>query len=374
MNKKILIPLFAFTIGVSPISKSFVVNAEEDKCISNTDIMLITAQHVKTNYGYNVYPVDIIPLYDTNDQVIAYNVNLNNGSYLIINSNKNNPSIIEFGEQQYVFQSVNKQYYISPLIVEESTNVTNNTRITNKIENNETFYSFLKSDNVNKKQYYDDLKSKIYSNSTLNLSSNSGNTREIIQSDYEFFLFSGELDSVGYEETYIYNARNLVTAWKNMNTFQNLSGVENHCAATSAYNLIYYYKYFNNDTLPNTTSEIHQLFLDIYEYIGEGPVTPLSFRNKLKDYLEEETNYNYTIEQLSETWSNYKTEINNNCMVNLCYMASLTSAHMVNGVGYREYVFDNYCIIYNNWDVAAYRYVLFDISELYRISKVDIYI
>ena len=302
MNKKNLLPCFALMIAIIPSNNTYVVSAEVNECISNADINLITAQHVLTNYGTDVSPLNIIPLYDIEDNLIAYNVNLDNGAYLIINSNKNNPIITEFGETQYISPSNSKQYYINPLIVESDLNSLNDSKIRTSSENDNPFYNFLKSNNSNKKTEYENLKEKIYSNTSYNLTSSM--TKEVDNDDYDFFLYSADLKPTAYSETYINYANSLVAKWKNMTTFATLNDVHDHCAATSAYNLIYYYKYINNDTLPITTSEIHQLFLDIHDYIGNGPVIPLQFRNRLKDYLEDETDYNYTISaSASAIWS-----------------------------------------------------------------------
>ena len=124
---------------------------------------------------------------------------------------------------------------------------------------------------------------------------------------------------------------------------------------------------------PIASSDRNSVFTAIHQRVKNGPVTPPQYRSRIESYIKNDTSYNITVENIRDTWDNYKDEIDAGHMTVMCVWPSLFSAHMINGVGTREYSSGTkYCVVLNNWWSHSMVYTVFGTS-LYDLSKIYIY-
>lgn len=352
-------------------------SVEFNDAFDETDVLVAVALHVRCEplLDKRVRPAIITPLYDLSDNVIAYDVTMSDGSYLIVNANKENPMIIEFAESRIQnIRSDKKKYYLAPgIILEKESNDGQEMKLVNTqyrvssqstelLELQTAFSSVLNTPN--------DTLAKQHSAAKVQLENYIQSTKDKEKDKYDFLISSTDMPSGTYVDDLITGITS-VTPFGTTGEFDGVNGADNHCAATSAFNMVLYYRYRMGD--PIASGDREDVFTDIHERVGNGPVTPLQYRNRITRYIEEDTSYNITVSNLGDTWANYRSEIKSKHMTVMCLWPALFSAHMINGVGIREYSSGtNYCAVLNNWSSQSIVYTVFG-TELYDLSKVHIY-
>lgn len=345
---------------------------------SEEDIIVAVARHVKGEYDINSSPTPLStqPLYNLSDSVIAYKVYMTDGSYIVVNANKDNPVIIEFSDPKMVSAdslrtlSTNKrQYYLAPGIIAEKSD-TKKTEVmienvkynldedTEQIKTIETaFASMLNTPNPKLAAQHEiglSLLNQYKSSSGILPCSDS------VEDAFSFLISVSELPEDSYTKNNLYGL-NMVFTWGTTGEFGSLPNVDNHCAATSAFNVALYFGLINNNSVGLGPRD--RKFIQIHGYMGNGPVLPGEYRTRFKYFIEEETEYDAVVRNPTNTWANYKQHIDTGYMNIMCLLPALNMGHMVNGVGYREYSSgSNYCKIKNNWDAYGYVYTLFGTS------------
>lgn len=363
----------AYAQEASSITKS----AKFNDAFDETDILVSVALHIRCEpmLDKSVRPAEITPLYDLSDEIIAYDVTMSDGSYLIVNANKDNPMIIEFAKSRIQIDKSNKmKYYLAPgTILEKESEDAQEMKIVNTeyklssksaelLELQTTFNNVLNSPN--------EVLAMQHSTAKKQLMNYVQNTKDKEKNEYDFLISEADLPDGTYEEDLIPFIESIKPFGK-MADFENVPRVHDHCAATSAFNMVLYYRYIMGD--PIAENDRVTVFTDIHRYVLSGPVAPAQYRSRLTNYIEEETSYNIDVANLSKTWANYKNEIVSDRMTVMCVWPTLFSAHMINGVGTREYSSGtNYCVVLNNWWAYSMVYTVFD-TELYNLSKIHIY-
>lgn len=352
-------------------------SVEFNDAFDETDVLVAVALHVRCEplLDKRVRPAVITPLYDLSDNVIAYDVTMSDGSYLIVNANKDNPMIIEFAESRIQnIRSDKKKYYLAPgIILEKESNDGQEMKLVNTqyrvssqsaelLELQTAFSSVLNTPN--------DTLARQHSATKVQLENYVQSTKDKEKDEYDFLISSENMPSGTYEEDLIPDILS-IRPFGTTSEFDGVNGADNHCAATSAFNMVLYYRYRMGN--PIASDDREDVFTDIHERVGNGPVTPLQYRNRIKRYIENDTSYNITVSNLTDTWTNYKNEISGDRMTVMCVWPALFSAHMINGVGTREYSSGtNYCVVLNNWYSQSVVYTVFG-TELYDLSKIHIY-
>lgn len=147
--------------------------------------------------------------------------------------------------------------------------------------------------------------------------------------------------------------------------------VSNHCVAVSAFNMLYYYRYILNDSIPLVNRQ--NIFLNVHSYIKNGPVTPDQYGSRFASYINNQTNYSYTYWLYSSnTWSNYTSTIDADHMAFILAWPSLLDAHTFNGIGYITYsTTEKYCRIIDGWNNSSDRFYLWS-TALYALGYIVI--
>ena len=84
-------------------TKSPAVPAVTGEQIDETDALIMAHYYIHSNEeGYDFWPEDYaericVPLYDDDYRIVAYYISFKNGGYAVVNNNRNNPAVLEFG-------------------------------------------------------------------------------------------------------------------------------------------------------------------------------------------------------------------------------------------------------------------------------------
>jgi hypothetical protein len=97
-----------------------------------------------------------------------------------------------------------------------------------------------------------------------------------------------------------------------------------------------------------------------------------NIKNRITDYIENYTTYSIDAVKVSKSWSNYKDLVTDDVMTYFVVWPSLFKAHMINGIGYREYTTgEHYARVADGWYSSYNRWYLYD-EALYRMGYVEI--
>jgi len=304
---------------------------------------------------------------------------------MIVNANRDNPVLLEFGEGTYenLIELAEHKDYVGNImylgagsflraenVTEKTKNIysdgINKEKITkeSEIQINE-FYNFCKKENKQKKKILSET--KVLLSSSLEDQQNAFFDSIIIgTSSLPSLVFLSDnivnYSSPLYGVTYEFQGL----------TALNGGSIANHCAATSAFNMLAYYRYCMGDPIPY--SERESIFLSIHSYMGNGPVTPAAYHNRIEAYIENETDYSITLSDPAETWVAYINEVQNDRMCFLCIVnVLLLTGHFINGIGYRIYEDGSqYARVIDNWNYVTTKYYIFG-QYLNQIGGVYIY-
>lgn len=340
----------------------------------------------------------LIELYDANDTLSYYYVGVQGGGYMIVNADLNCPVVIEFsytGNIPYEkdIQLSDKLYYFYPSMIalkdgnsetfstslgydsltfnkesainmsEVLKNEVDNTDFSKKVELVEAVKNSIRSENSNT---YD---SPNQSNILLLNSSEYDETRSTLLGGSAEIIAEADLPSTSYSYLDLIDI-DLVDDWGYTSEFTSLPDVSNHCAAVAAFNTLLYYRAFYSDSIDSQDRD--DVFLDLHEYMDNGPVTPTQYRSRFTDYIESETSYDITTNSVSKTWSVYKGQIAQNRMIYLTIWLTPFKAHTFCGIGYREYgTGENYVHAADGSNPTNDRFYLFGTS-LYAMGVVEL--
>lgn len=282
---------------------------------------------------------NIVPLYDTENTVVAYYITYSTGVYAVINNNPENPEAIEFGAgtQHYIEDALSKNanarlVYSNPVSVfteSEIAALPAETRA--QFMNLSDCYTDLDERNDVLAAQVQDFKE------TLTIPDAS------VMGDGNWgFYDSADMPSGTYSSDMITKAR--YVDWAEMSEFP--SGADDHCGATAVTNLALYYaiRGYSNLKVNNSKSDTISA---VYNEVGNGPVAAIAGHASTyffhRGYALNHTNVLGT--------SAIKAEITKDRPLGILLIDSVREAHWVIGVGWRSYTNsgDFYIRINDGW-------------------------
>lgn len=319
--KKITSLLLCLTIALTlillPAGAYAQAESGQASAFDELDLCITIALHQKSegDEKLSVMPEEIIPLHDLDGNLFAYYVGMDDGSYMVINANRENPVLLEFGSEGYgnvnqLAKASNdgKLVYCGPggfltakTVGRETSKVYTNgeteAALTAEVEVQiNKFYDFCAEPNTQKKNMLEETKNKFVPNNTgiHDLIIGSENLPSLQDKHEEILNFN----DITYGRTY---------------GFEHLTPldggiIEKHCGATSAYNMLLYYRYRLGEPI-TSPYEVISTFLLLHSYIRNGPVDPAAYQARLKSYIENETNYSIILSDPPETWEAYKMKL-----------------------------------------------------------------
>lgn len=344
------------------------------------DVLITVSRHVYAEPNKKELPTPtlIFPLYNLDEVIIAYDITMSDGSYMIVNANRENPIVLEFGGRDSLKNITTRKYYLAPFAIAERS-IKNSSHfilpsgtIIEDSENLKTveseFNAFLEKPNYDAASEHAIIKVAMDRYQTQSTDGDKDN-------DYYGLIVIDNMPGNPYTEEYIAGFTADIRPYgffADMGEYQELPGVKNHCAAASALNMVLYYRYRLGYT-EASASERENLFIDIHLFMGNGPVLAAGYRNRLQLYVESCTTFQSHAYPVDKTWSNYQYMVSTNRMSAVFLWPSLFSAHFVNGVGWRTYTNVNYCAYINNW---ARGHLVFGVFGVYLsdLTLVDIFL
>lgn len=317
---------------------------------------------------------DIIPLYDVDDNIMAYYIAFENKGYAIINNNLNNPIPIEFGEgDNFSIRTIidgaaisekpvsPKICYVNPFLSYDKNQNVNMLSEINKEELREKcdldkFYTMLKSVNEDEKALHEESRK-------LALAS----MNRLMGGSYDFIDWDS-MPSGSYSSDWL---PFLGTTWAVMSDYDGKRNpisakvISEHCGATAATNICLYFATQGYTNLKKNGS-VDDTFYDLHSRTGNGPV--LTIADDVESYA---TSRGYAIRSsLVGTYSAYKTAIGNNRPCGILLTAALNKWHWVVGVGYRDYASGSkYVRIVTGWENSANNFYLWGNPATWSITQ-----
>ena len=258
LSLAILCAIFSFDVTSFASTTDPTQMNELDILLTANSVLNTDTEDYWSYSGKNCY--DLVPLYNSNDDLVAYYIHLDNGGYAVINNNTENPAVIEFGVSD------------NPIIRE----ILNANPVAHIIYNDPfSIYDANKnpfSINLNCKDIYEnypDLKSP---NPTL---SNLLKAQKEIASttispfgdgDYGFIDWDN-MPSGSYTSDNLTSISN-ITFVTTGETAQFVSGTPNHCGCVAVANLALYFQYIGK--IENSATPLGA-FLWAYPFVGNGP-------------------------------------------------------------------------------------------------------
>ena len=325
----------------------------------------------------------IEPLYNMDREVIAFYLSFEPNGYVIINNNIANPVIMEFSTSSYTeldiliekkrdiqnqdddrayicYGGASNLFTISDALIHVDSMSASARSSVESVLQIEDFYSFMNSINVQEYNKHMALRDMIeekhfLSSANMQLDAKSSYTVDELKVMYGMIDWSNMPTDASYYTKTIQGGANI--DYGTTGEFSGVNGAQNHCAATAAFNVIAYYSVYLDIPELFVDDDREGTFTAIHEYIGNGPVLFDRYNNGLADYAEDRgRTYHY---ERGGTYSLIKDGINSNHMSTILLTSSITSWHMVNAVGYREYsTGTKYIRIVNGWENTANRFIL----------------
>lgn len=357
-KRSIMSLLLAFCLCFSMITPVMAANNNTDNSIENNkemselDLVLAAYTFMASNdQEQNLWPVGFcyvstLPLYDLDNNIVAYYVKLLSGGYAVVNNNIDNPSVIEFGDD-------------SNLLIEEILSSNSNPHIIYNDPFNiydlnlDQPLAITNEDVISFYDYYPNMNEK--NEQLANLHSEQ---RKLIaelpmlyRSDDDYgFIYESNLPSGSCLIGNIPFLRGI--DWATTGEFSDIA--KNHCGAVAVTNLALYFAHIGYSNL-EVENSVRKTFASVQVYVPNGPV--MTIADKAKKYFNWRgytLNYStiYNFDDIMEA-------INAERPCGILLENSLADWHWVIGVGYRQYYSgSNYIRIINGWnDSDKYYYM-----------------
>ena len=364
MKKKLFSLGMATAIAITSAASVSAVNLpiRQSNDLDALDVLVSAAICMNTTTD-NLWPNqtkidDIVPLYSPSGDKVAWYLELTTGEYAVVHNDKGNPAVIEFGE--------GGNMYIDELLYNNS----NSKIVYNSPWDIYMIGSNMSSDFVNTQRsndiydYYPNLK-----NDNFQLSSKIEMAkREIIENNPEYAIspYDVSYDFIDKEDlpAGVCHSSTLPTSgikWAVMEDYEDIA--HDHCAATSATNVIVYFDHIGYDILEN--NNIDDTFETLHASVGNGPV--FDFTGDLVDYC---SNHGYTLGYNNYLrYSEIQDAISNDHICALLIDATILAMHWVLCIGWREYEpqygGDLYFQIITNWKDNLNKYYMSSIDSYY---------
>ncbi len=371
----IMIPLTTITATANSI-----VTSDANREMDVLDVLLVSHRYMSgtadnTNmWDDDVSIKDLVPLYDIDDNIMAYYIAFENSGYAIINNNLNNPIPIEFGEGDNTSirkiidgasmarkAATPKICYVNPFFsFDEGQDAITSSGISKEQLREEQdldeFYTILNSVNNNEKILHEANRNL----ALASMKSSRGGT-------YDFIDWNS-MPSGNYSSDWLPFAG---TTWAVMDDYTyktnpiNNKVVDDHCGATAATNLALYFATQGYSNLKKNGS-VNDTFYDLHNRTGNGPV--LMIAGSVSSYA---TSRGYTINHSSvASYSAFKTAIGNSRPCGILLTAAIDNWHWIVGVGYRDYTSGgNYVRVVTGWENSANNFYLWGSPATWSISQ-----
>lgn len=290
---------------------------------------------------------DILPLYSGCGEIVAYYVSFAPTGYAVVNNNRSNPAVIEFGEGGHpliedILSVENNPYiiYNNPTEVFSANSLDAEVQEMANQANSADLYSYypaLKEENALAAARLDQLKQMLVPENSVYGSGGYG------------FIDLGNMPSGSYSSDTITKAS--TTDWATTGEFSEIA--KNHCAATAVTNFALYFANRGHSNLKIDT--VYKTFEAVHKIVGNGPV--MTIADEAKDYFSDR---GYTLKTSSVgTFSGIITAVTNERPSGILLANGIVDWHWVICVGYRAYSSgDNYMRIVDGWNDTIDRFYL----------------
>jgi len=358
-KKYVAVCVMSATVATSmfyaPTSVSAV--STEDKNMDATDVLIsaslcLNSNDEESDFWPDGATVDSLkPLYNVDNEQVAWYVKLSTGAYAVVNNDVNNPAVIEFGdapsdEIEAIYENnVNSTVvYNSPSEVYDAKLVKDNVRI-RKAKGLRQNFPELKVKDTYLKKIIARYKNRIRKDNRVSLMSVGGyGFIDLANMSSESYVS----DSIPFDGT----------DWAITGDY---SYAENHCGATCVTNLALYYAQRGYSNLKQNSSK-HDTFKAVYDIVGPGPV--MTIAGNAKKYFK---NQGYTLDYSSVgNFSGIKSAISNDRPLGILLCNGIIDWHWILCVGYREYSNGgNYMRIVNGWNNTANKFYKINSGSLW---------
>ena len=353
--KKVLLTVLS-VVGISAgMSMVSMASTDMDKLdvLISANYFLNSDNSDESYWPNTVLNPEIVPLYNLDKTIVAYYLKLQNGGYAVINNNRENPTMIEFGKDD------------NPLI----RNILNSADSPQIIYNNPESLYDLKSQEISTQEmsqehdlyeYYPDLKEN-----NAELAGLLSNQKELIEKqlggimphgdgDYGFVNWS-DMPSGGYSASTLSCSS---VNWVVTSDFDDIA--TNHCGATAVTNLAEYFYSKGYSNLQKSSNR--DTFIAVHKIVGNGPVKTIA--DKAKTYF---SNCGYSLNYKSVgDYAAMKTAIKNGRPCGVLLADGIVQWHWILSVGYREYsAGDHYMRIMDGWNRTIDRFYKINTGSLW---------
>lgn len=319
-----------------------------------------------------------IPLYDSNDEIIAYYIKTVDSQkavngYMIVDAFIDNPCVLEYGYGEsantidgFRTNSTSKVYYglsgtfssskyANVTMAKSNTNVTTDNRTIDMV-------SLLSEKNSKLHNTIMEAYNEKFSATTRGTKPLWG----IIKWD--------DMPSGSYTSANL-SRLSYVSTWARTS---DASSLNNSCGPTSGANtLLYYGAKLNRNFMQSTYKDT---ITELYSYMGTSNISgtgPYGYGQGIRDYIADYYPSNSVVFDIynhnTYSWDTLKSNVASNKMV-AAYLWSSTivdGAHYVNYVGWRHYSDDsNYVRIIDQWNTDDDRFILYDSSHTNLVEMV----
>ena len=295
---------------------------------------------------------NIVPLYDTENTVVAYYITYSTGVYAVINNNPENPEAIEFGAgtQHYIEDALSKNAN-ARLVYSNPVSVFTESEIAALPAETRAQFMNLSDCYTDLDERNDVLAAQVQGfKETLTIPDAS------VMGDGDYgFIRSREMPSGTYSSDMITKAR--YADWATTYDFPSVA--EDHCGATAVANLALYFavRGYSNLKVNNSKSDTVNT---VYRAVGNGPTADI--RGHAVKYFRENGGYSLTYNK-AENKSLIIAAITADQPLGILLADSIVTWHWVIGVGWRTYTnsSDFYIRINSGW--------ISDVDTFYKLDS-----
>lgn len=355
--KKVLLLTLVLALAVFAVMPSLAIE-NDDASIQNVGFdvfdvavagyMFICEQQEQTQADMNsdsaatyVRITNSIPLYDIDNNIVAYYITYSTNCYAVINNNSDNPAVIEFGDgvQQYIenaMGSSSRVIYNNPVCVYSQDNI-------------EEFSENTLDEMLGLYDYYPDLtesnEALVAQIESFEETVSRPSVSTLSDSDWGFTVI-GSMPTGVYTSDTIPSATSVV--WAYTGEFSSIAS--DHCGPVAITNLALYFTKVGYSNLTINSSK-WDTFVAVHAITGNGPTSAIT--NYAKTYF---SNRGYTLKNANAVGeSGITTAITNDRPLGILLADGVTNWHWVVGVGWRKYTSsgDFYIRINNGWNSNA---------------------
>ena len=285
---------------------------------------------------------EVVPLYDTKQNITSYYVEFDNGGYAVVNNNIENPTVIEFGDgNNPLIRNILNQntyphiIYNNPLSIYDGNSIATMKNEENQMDIYKNYPDLLEP-NMELANMLSEQK---------NIIKNQNSIMPYGDGNYGFINLD-EMPSGSYSSDNIpYSG----TSWVITSDFSDIA--KNHCGATAVTNLAMYFANQNYSDLKKDSDR--ETFIAVHKIVGDGPV--MTIAGKAKEYF---SNCGYTLKYRSVgTFDGIKAATGNDRPCGILLADGIVEWHWILSVGYRQYSSgDNYMRVMDGWNRNVNRF------------------